>query len=216
MKVVLIGSGGCMRELAWQMLEQNSIEKTEWEILGFVDKEKPENKVFTNRQELPYLGNDDYLLSLTKPTNVVMTVGSPKLRKKITDKLSQNPNILFPNIILGNVSLCGDLKIGRGCVISKNTNISTNVTIGDFVFINMEALICHDCNIGNYVTISPSVKIAGAVKIGNNTDVGLGTQIIQGIEVGSDVVLGAGSVVVKKVENNCTAVGIPAKKIKGK
>lgn len=214
MKVILIGSGGCMRELAWQMFEQNSKEKTDWDIEGFVDKERPSDKVYANNIEIPYLGDDDFLLQKQIPINVVMTVGSPKLRKKIVDKLSINPNICFPNIILSNVSLCNDLKIGKGCVVSKNTSISTNVKIGDFVFINMESLICHDCIIGDFVTLCPSVKIAGAVQIGDKSDIGLGSHIIQGIKIGSNVVLGAGSVAVRNIESNSVAVGIPTKKIK--
>lgn len=214
MEVILIGSGGCMRELAWQMIEQNQKEKTDWVISGFVDKESPKSKVYASEQEIPYLGNDDYLLALDKPVNVVMTVGSSKLRKIIAEKIGRNQNIKFPNIILGNVSLCKDLKIGKGCVISKNTCISTNVTIGDFVFINMENLICHDCVIDDYATLSPSVKLAGTVKIGKETSVGIGSQIIQGINIGSNVMLGAGSVAVSDIESNVVAVGIPAKKIK--
>lgn len=203
-----------MRELAWQMLEQNDKENSDWVIEGFVDRERPAEKVYANNVEIPYLGDDDYLLQKRSKTNVVMTVGSPKLRKKIVDRLSTNSNICFPNIILSNVSLCGDLKIGKGCVISKNTSISTNVRIGDFVFINMESLVCHDCVIGDFVTLCPSVKIAGAVEIGDKSDIGLGSHIIQGIKIGSNVVLGAGSVAVRNIESDSVAVGIPTKKIK--
>lgn len=214
MKVVLIGSGGCMRELAWQMFEQNEQENTDWQIEGFVDKEPPSKKIFVNNIEIPYLGNDDYLLCLKEPTNVALTVGLPNLREKIVNKIQQNPNIIFPNILLGNTSYCKDLVMGKGCIISKKVNISTNVKLGDFVFINMEVMICHDCIIDDFATISPAVKMAGAVKIGKNTDIGIGSQIIQGITIGSNVVLGAGAVVIKNIESNSIAVGIPAKKIK--
>ena len=87
MKVILIGSGGCMRELAWQIFEQNERENANWQIIGFVDKEPPSKKVFVNNIEIPYLGNDDYLLNLKEPTNVVLTIGSPILREKIVNKI---------------------------------------------------------------------------------------------------------------------------------
>ena len=216
MKVILIGSGGCMRELAWQIFEQNERENANWQIIGFVDKEPPSKKVFVNNIEIPYLGNDDYLLNLKEPTNVVLTIGSPILREKIVNKIKQNSNLSYPNIFLSNVSYCKDLIIGEGCVISENKNISTNVILGNFVFINMENMICHDCIIEDFVTISPSVKMAGAVKIGRNSDIGIGSKIIQGISIGSNVVLGAGSIVIKDIEKDSVAVGIPAKKIKGR
>ena len=35
-ELILIGSGGCMRELLWQIEELNREEMT-WEVLGYVD-----------------------------------------------------------------------------------------------------------------------------------------------------------------------------------
>lgn len=216
MKVILTGSGGCMRELAWQMLEQNELEGTDWQIIGFVDKCEPGKDIFVNNIKIPYLGNDDYILNLEQPINVVLTVGSPDLRKKLAQKFKENPNINFPNIILGNVSFCKDLKLGKGCIISKDTTISTNVNIGDFVFINMANHISHDCIIRDFVTLSPSVSLAGAVEIGSESDLGLGCLVIQCVKIGSRAILGAGAVVVKNIDSNCVAVGIPARKIKGR
>ena len=35
--IILVGSGGCMREIVWQMQEQNKSTEN-WNILGYVDK----------------------------------------------------------------------------------------------------------------------------------------------------------------------------------
>lgn len=40
-------------------------------------------------------------------------------------------------------------------------------------------------------------------------------KIIQGKSIGEDSVIGAGAVVIKSIEPNSTAVGVPAKVIKG-
>ena len=40
-QAVLIGSGGCMRELVWQIQELNKLTPT-WEILGYIDEKLPE------------------------------------------------------------------------------------------------------------------------------------------------------------------------------
>ena len=95
-----------------------------------------------------------------------------------------------------------------------DARISTNVNIGDFVFMNMGSKVCHDGCLGDFVTLSPDVTLAGAVNVASGCDIGLGTKVIQGITIGKNTVVGAGSVVVRDIEAECTAVGVPAKKIK--
>lgn len=212
-KLILIGAGGCMRELIWQIQEQNA-KVPGWEIAGFVDREKPEAFTVGGRS-CPYLGDDDWLLSRQEETNVAICVGSPALRKKIAEKLKKNPNLKFPVILLGNTKICSDIQIGQGSIVSMDCRISTNVILGEFVFLNMGVRICHDGRIGDFTTLSPEVKLAGAVSVGAGSDIGLGTKVIQGIAIGSNVVSGAGSVIIRDVADNSTVVGVPAKEVKG-
>lgn len=211
--IILAGAGGCMRELIWQIQELNKVCPT-WNIVGYVDFEKPAEEVYVGGQRIPYLGNDDYLIKMGEEVNVAICVGSPALRKKIATKYQNNNNIKFPNLILSNTYVCEDIEIGHGCIISMDARISTNVTLGDFVFLNTGAKICHDGVIGDYVTLAPDVKLAGSVTIGSGSDIGLGAKVIQGINIASDVIVGAGGVVVKDILTSCTAVGVPVKAIK--
>ena len=133
-------------------------------------------------------------------------MGEPKLRKKIVEKLKNNKNIIFPNIILGDTRICEDVQMGKGCIISMDARISTNVTLGSFIFMNTGSKVCHDGKLGNYVTLSPDVTLAGNVIVGDNTEI-----VIQGITIGTNTVIGAGSVVVRDVEDHCKAAGVPAK-----
>lgn len=215
--IILVGAGGCMRELVWQIQMLNE-EKDAWKIRGFVDHEKPleKNGITVGGQQLSYLGNDDFLLQQSSDTNVAVCVGMPSLRKKIVEKLQKNPHIQFPNLILGNTKLCKDVRMGKGCIISMDTQISTNVTIGDFVFINIGSGICHDGRIGNYVTLSPDVRLAGNVTIEEGCEVGLGTKVIQGIHIGKNTVAGAGSVIVSDIAGDSVIAGVPAKELKKK
>lgn len=213
--IILVGSGGCMRELVWQIQELNKGKKT-WYILGYVDKGSPKagTEVKVGNQRIEYLGDDDFLIQRTVDTNVAVCVGEPALREKIVRKLKVNPKIHFPNVILGNTEICQDVSMGEGCIISMDCRISTNVRLGDFVFLNIGSMICHDGVLGDFVTLSPDAKLAGNVQIGSGSDIGLGTKVIQGIRIGENVVAGAGSVVVKNIASSCTVVGVPAVKIK--
>lgn len=214
--IILIGSGGCMRELLWQIEELNK-ERPIWNVIGYVDHRPFQSRaldISVGGVYCPYLGDDEYLLARQKEVNVAVSVGEPRLRKKIAEKLSRNPRLRFPNLIMRDTKLCADIKIGQGCIISMGCQVSTNVTLGDFVFLNLGSLVCHDGILGDYVTLSPDVKAAGQVVIGSRCDLGMGTRIIQGITLGDDVITGAGSVIVKDVDAGCTVAGVPAKRIK--
>ena len=213
--IVLTGAGGCMRELIWQIRELNKVCPT-WQIDGYVDIKAPEDgeQCVVGNETIPYLGTDDYLLEKEEFVNVAVCAGNPGLRKKIVTKLKKNENIQFPNLILGDTRICDDVKMGEGCIVSMDCRISTNVILGDFVFMNTGSKICHDGDIGDFVTLSPDVCLAGNVRVESEADIGLGAKVIQGVNIGASTVIGAGSVVVRDMEASCTAVGVPAKKIK--
>lgn len=213
--IILAGSGGCMRELVWQIQELNK-ENTVWEIDGYVDAKAPEEGecCIVGKKEIPFLGTDEVLLAAKEPLNVAICTGSPYLRKKIADKLRKNPYLCFPNLILSDTRICEDMKIGEGCVISMDARISTNVKIGDFVFLNTGSKICHDGCLEDFVTLSPGVTLAGNVTVKELTEVGMGTNVIQGVTIGAGTVIGAGSVVIHDIEGRCMAAGVPAEKRK--
>ena len=212
--IIMVGSGGCMRELAWQMLEDNK--KTEkWNIVGYVDYRFPENSdgLDVGKFHIPYLGDDQYLLNAKDDKNVVMSVGSSRLRSKIVKKYSTNPHLHFPNVILQSACVCEDLQIGQGCIISMDACVSTNVKMGDFVFMNTGSMVCHDGTIGSYVTFSPRSQVAGAVTVGENSEIGMNAAVIQCLNIGKNVIVGAGATVIRDIEDDCTVVGVPARKV---
>lgn len=213
--IILVGAGGCMREIVWQIQELNKMVSS-WNVLGYVDCVAPESGVgvYVGNEKILYLGTDDVLLEKKEKTNVAICVGNPHIRKKIAEKLLANPNIHFPNLVLSNTYLCEDVKMGQGCIISMDARVSTNVELGDFVFMNTGAMVCHDGRIDDFVTLSPDVKLAGNVCVGKETEIGLGAIVIQGIEITEHVVVGAGAVVVRNITNVCTAVGVPARAIR--
>jgi sugar O-acyltransferase (sialic acid O-acetyltransferase NeuD family) len=213
-EIVLAGAGGCMRELIWQIQEANR-KQERFRIIGYVDCEKPQEEagVRVGGELIRYLGDDDVLLRSESDTNVVISVGAPALRRKIAEKLKQNPQLHFPLLILGNTAVCEDAVMGEGCIVSMDARISTNVRLGKFVFLNTGSKICHDGRVGDFVTLGPNAVLAGAVTVGDGSEICLGAKVIQGIRIGSHVVAGAGSVVIRDTESDCTVAGVPAKRI---
>jgi serine O-acetyltransferase len=91
----------------------------------------------------------------------------------------------------GLVIVNAKAKIGNWCDIHQGVNIGENGYIEDIPE-KMGGVKSEVPILGNFVFIGPGAKIFGACKIGNN------------------VRIGANSVVCKDVEDNKTAVGIPA------
>lgn len=210
-ELILVGSGGCMRELLWQIGEYNK-KVPMWNVMGYIDVMEDFN--FDGITVCPYLGDDSYLLKRTIRTNVVICIGDPDKRMQLALKYKANPKLVFPVIDLSNGGISPDAQLGEGCVVSKGVILSANVHIGKFVFANMNATICHDGVIEDGVTIGPGVNMAGNVAVGASTYLGIGSTIIQGLTIGKNVMVGAGATVVSNVEDNVVTVGVPAQVVK--
>lgn len=205
--IILVGNGGCMREIAW-LIEEEQRKRQFYKIRGIVDR-NPQ----AGYKDYPCLGDDEYLLGLAEDTNVAICVGSPALRKKIACKLRQNPKLHFPVLILGGAEVASSTQIGQGSILCAHSIVTTDGSLGEFVFVNTGAIISHDAQIGNFATISPGAKLAGNVTVGEAADIGIGATVIQGITIGERAVIGAGAVVVRDIEPDVTAVGVPARVI---
>ena len=207
-KLILVGAGGCMRELFWQIGEYNKTNPT-WSVEGYVDLAEDLN--MENLGICPYLGDDRYLLNIKEPVNVAICIADPAKRAELVKLYSQNPNVRFPNIVLSRSNMAPDVCLGQGVIISRNCTLSTNVHIGDFVFLNMESMICHDGIVGDFSTLAPRTTMAGNVKVGAGCYLGISSTCIQGIELGDGVTVGGGAMVVKDIPAGQTVVGVPAK-----
>lgn len=205
--IVLVGAGGCMRELLWQFKEYNEYKPT-WNIKGYINP--VEDFDVESLGDYPYLGTDDDLLQATEETLVAICIADPDIREELVTKYRKNPNLVFPTIILSRDGIAPDASFGEGCIISKDCIVSSNVRFGNFVFANIRSMVCHDGNVGDYTTLAPCVKIAGTVKIGSHCQIGIGSSTTQGLTIGDAVRVGAGAVVIHDLPSGVTAVGVPA------
>lgn len=207
--LILIGSGGCMQELLYQIENLNKVEPA-WNVMGFVDREKTENT------ECPYLGDDDWLLSYNKSVSVCLSVQEPALRRKLFELYRKNPRLEFPVIRMLDTYVADSTSIGDGTILCENTRITNHGTVGKCCFLNIGAQIHHEAKIADFVTIAPNATIAGNVTIQDGSYIGMGANVIQGITIEKNAVIGAGAAVVRDIPENATAVGVPARVIKRK
>lgn len=207
--IVIIGSGGFAKEVAFLIDECNK-KKQEWNLLGFIDKEKG-----VNNGKYQVYENDQWLLNLDKEINVVFGIGNPTIIKSIHSKLSSNLKIKYPNLIHPNVT--GDwerIKMGVGNLICASNTFTTDIVIGDFNIFNLDCTIGHDCVFGNFNILNPSANISGGVEVADNVLIGTNVTILQYKKICSNVVVGASSLLTKDIIEVGVYIGSPVKKIK--
>ena len=103
-------------------------------------------------------------------------------------------------------------------------DIHPGATLGPGLFIDhgMGLVIGETAELGSNVTLYQGVTLGGTGKekgkrhptLGNNVMVGAGAKILGAFEVGDNCSIAANAVLLKPLEDNVTAVGIPARPIK--
>lgn len=206
-KIAIIGASGFGKEIAF-LIERLS----EWEIIGFYDDnvEQYNDTVYGYK----ILGNITELSMVTTDLSVVCAIGKPKVRKKIIDKIQNNKNLSFPNIIDSTAIVGKSVELGMGNIICANAVLTVDIKIDDFNIINLSSTIGHDVTLNSFNTLYPTVNVSGNVTSENYVEFGTGTQVIQGLRIAEGAIIGAGSVVVRDIERYTTSVGVPAKTIK--
>lgn len=209
-KIVIVGAGGFGREVK-MLIDQINLKEFKYEFLGYYDDGFEKGSIINTNK---VLGSIDDLTKSDEMLNVIVAIGSPEIKRKIVEKLTNSkinfPTLIHPSVIIGNEFV----TIGKGCIICAGTIITCNIEIKDFVILNLMCTVGHDTVIKSFASFMPSVNISGEVIIHEAVYVGTGAKIINQLEIGKQTIVGAGAVVSKTLPEKCTAVGIPAKPIK--
>jgi sugar O-acyltransferase (sialic acid O-acetyltransferase NeuD family) len=202
--IVIFGSGGMAREVAFLIDEINSV-SPQWNILGFVeiDRERVgqqagKYRVYCTEEEL-----------LDKTVAAAIGIGTPAVIQKISTRFSkiEFPNLIHPSVIRDEPRVA----LGRGNILCARNIFTTDITIGSFNIFNLNGTYAHDVRIADCCVLNSGVRISGGVEIGSRCLVGAGATILQYLKIGDEVTVGAGSVVTKDVPAGATVAGVPAK-----
>ncbi|MCR4404980.1 MAG: acetyltransferase [Candidatus Acetothermia bacterium] len=145
---------------------------------------------------------------------LILAIGDNLARKRLWERI-RPLGYKLACAIHPSAQLARDVTLGPGTVVMAAVAINSGSRIGENAIINTGATVDHDCVIGDYVHISPGAHLAGNVYVGELSHIGLGASVIQGIKIGRNAIIGAGAVVLEDIPDNVTAVGVPAKVIKG-
>lgn len=209
-EIIIVGAGGVGKETALLIEQINEVKPT-WRILGFLD----DNRILHGTEVNGYkvLGSIEEIKNF-RNVHVVCAIASYNVKKKVVEKLSKS-NINFAAIVHPSISIHRTCSIGEDVIIYSGVTMTSNVKIGNHVILSPGCGIGHEAVIEDYSSILWNVNISGNVHIGTGCILGTGSTVIQNITLGKEAIIGAGTVVIKDVPEGCTAVGIPARVVKG-
>lgn len=206
--LVILGSGGFAREVAWLVSDINKEQKETWNVVGFWGNQ-PElvGKLIDGIPVINQIHLQKYLPNLY----AVTAIGNPKIKERaVVD--AENLNCQFATLIHPSVIYDKNtVKIGDGTIIGAGSILTVNVTLGSHVVINLDCTIGHDCVIEDFATLSPGCHLSGYSVLKKGCFLGTGSATVEKHEIGQDAIIGAGAIVVKDIPANVTAVGVPAK-----
>lgn len=163
---------------------------------------------------LPVLKGESHLERLRGEgyTEIFIAVVGNSAREKLASlALSQSWRLV--SAISPHAVISPSARIGEGVAIMPGAIINTESQIGDLAIINTGAVIDHDCIVGTAVHIAPQGALAGNVRVGARSFLGTGCKVIPGIVIGADAMIGAGAAVVANLDDEATAVGVPARAV---
>ena len=187
--LILFGSGGHCKACI-DVIESSN----EFIIKGIVVHPKEEIKEFMQYQ---IIGNDNNFSSENNLGLIcVGQIPSPEIRIRLFNLINQK-NIRLATVKAGSSLISNYSFIDYGTIVMHNVVINIDVRIGKNCIINTNSLIEHDVIVGDHSHISTGVILNGAVTVGNQCFIGSGSIVREGVKIGDRSIVSAGKVVMK-------------------
>lgn len=192
--IVIIGSGGIGREVAYIIEEINNIEET-WNILGFIDDNSDMWLKELNGYKI--LGGIEYLKNMKVKPNVIVGISNCSVKRNIVESL--NNEFDFATIIHPSIKINKYSKVGKGTIIYPGVILTVNTVIGNHVIVSGNCGIGHDSIIGDYSTLLWGVNLSGYDNIGEEVFLGVGVNVVQNLSIENRTKISAGSIVTESI-----------------
>lgn len=206
-KLLILGAGGCGREVAEIAYACQKANTVDWELEGFLD-DTPEllrtgicNGISVKGSIREWEPKEDEVF--------IVALGTPEHRETLANLFEQR-GANFTNVIHPTAVIAPSAQYETGLILGQFAVISVNTNIGKHVLINMHNAVGHDASIGDYSVISAFCDITGYVKVGKKVLLGSHVAIAPKLKIGDDALVGIGSVVVTPIKAGKHVFGNPA------
>lgn len=206
--LIIIGAGGCGREILQWAKDINKKDKT-WNIKGFLDDDA--NALNNKKCDTPILSSID-AYDIQEEDVFICGIGDSGTRKTVVQKMKDR-GAKFVNIIHPTAIVADSCTLGEGVILYPFALVSANAIVSDGCIINMHSSVAHDATLGCYCTISSYCDITGMCTIGDEVFMGTSAKLVPGTKVGDHAFICAGSMVMTRIREGVKVMGNPAKKI---
>ena len=205
-KMIVLGSGGHACVLL-DIAETCS----EFEVVGCVAQERKSTEL-----PVPFLGDLSNLPQLFTDgvRRAFVAIGDNKSRQQVTARVLALGFDLV-NLISPQAAVSRRAHLGNGIAIMPGVVVNAGARLEDGCILNSGAIVEHDCRIGPYSHVAPAAALAGDVEIEEGAFLAVGVRVLPGIRIGSWTTVGAGAVVIRDLPSRVTAVGVPARILRG-
>lgn len=208
--VVIFGCGGFGREVL-QVVRDLAATGADWDCDGFLVDPGFEAPAMVQGKPVHH---DLAQFGPAGDLSVLVAIGQPAARKRMTQALLQRGVRSFPTLVHPRAWLGQNVFLGEGVIVCAGALITTDIHISAHCHINIGTTIGHDVRLGDYCTLSPGVNVSGRVTLHDEVEIGSSACLIPGVTVGARSVIGAGAAVVRDIGPDSLAVGVPAKVIR--
>ena len=175
-KLLLVGAGGFGR-----VVLEHTLQKYECAFIDDADLKEVNG--------IPVIGKIADIETLYgEYEQLVVTIGNNKLRDKIYQRAA-GIGYRFPNIIVPSAYISPYASIGHGCVILNNVVVQNNAKVGSGVILNPGVEIHHDSTVGNNVLIYTNTVVRSLAIVGDRAHIGSTLTIGNEVTVKEDTII---------------------------
>ena len=195
--LILFGSGGHCKACI-DVIESSN----EYKIKGIVVHPQEEIKEF---MQYKIIGNDSNLNNFSSKNYLglicVGQIPSPGTRIRLFNLINKK-NIRLATVKASTSLISNYSSIDYGTIVMHNVVINVDARIGKNCIINTNSLIEHDVFVGDHSHISTGVILNGSVKVGNRCFIGSGSIVREGVKIGDRSIVSAGKVVMRDLPDD--------------
>lgn len=142
----------------------------------------------------------------------------PDLMKERTKLLHSYgiPLERFATFVHHSAFVARSVTLGYGNVVLANVVLNSNAKIGNFNTLHSNSLIGHDTTLGDYNLITAHTVVGSNTTLGNGNFIGLNSGVNNYINIGNYNFVGMNSNVVKGLGNDQKVYGNPARFFEGR
>lgn len=212
MNLLIFGTGNTA-DMAYYYFTNDNKYKNDYTIVGFVEENCYDNKLFHNIPVYDFSNIEDHFnITNTFFFAPISANNLNKLRERIYKEIKQKGYKMI-SYISSKATVLTD-NIGENCFIFEDNTIQPYVTIGDNCVLWSGNHIGHHSTIGNHVFITSHVVVCGLCYIKDYSYIGVNSSIKDHLIIAENTVIGMNACVTKNTEPYNVYVGIPAKSVK--